>query len=212
MASERKAAGSRRSRVPHLADGKGKKKYPYSIKATARSVRSLWFTDGSVAQQPEEFAVSAATTFVTLCDKYKGRRSGDLAGLVDRVEGGQRDIRYFDLRLYAEVVGVPTTLYYLFTHIVGDIARDGDKDHAINLINSVIAGATALRDYIQSVDPNGSPERLKEAFIAPGTGADATTADGLPLYDADISSLRSMRDAFAQSRGQLYRRPDGLVG
>lgn len=184
------------------SDAAPRKRYPYSIRATMRSVREYGLDSSmSAARTPRQFIEDASDVLQQLRSKYPGHQRGKGPEWVERLEGGWQDLKYFDLRFFAECARVPTSVLYAFTHLLGDIARDGDRANALNLLDSMIAGLQAAREYVADAEDD-----LRGAFqiVRDGDVPD-------PRYDAKLDCLRLMSIAYNGCRSPRED-VDGLIG
>jgi hypothetical protein len=143
------------------------------------------------ARNPSRFVAETADILRELHTKYPGHHKGKPEELVERLMGGKQDLKYFGLRYFAECVRVPTSVLYAFTHLLGDIARDGERLNAINLLDSIIDGLQAAKAYVESATEGD----LREAFqivFQPDIPE--------PEYDAKLDCLREMSIAYAARR------------
>jgi len=116
-------------------DGDLKKRFPNGISSTILAVQYYWHelkNNGQAGLTPEKFCDEAGfrKVYQDIVDLYPGIRKkanpaeGDgLARMIHRLANGTQDIEFFQLRAFAQYVGLPTGLFLLFTQMVSDERR-----------------------------------------------------------------------------------------
>jgi hypothetical protein len=205
MAKRKKAERlpGRPPKSKRVIDAAEAKRYPYSIRATIRSIREFGLEPPTLeARTKVQFVAETADILHNLQAKYPAHAGGNADELLERIEGGHQDLRYFDLRYIAECAGVPTSVLYAFTHLLGDVARDGDRENALELLDSMIEGIQAARTYVASA----TQDDLREAF-------QIVYRPGVPdaEYHAKLDCLKLMSVAYNARRVSRLG-GDGLTG
>lgn len=166
--------------------------------------------DGKPAATVEDFSAYGDPIFRALEIKYGGNRKARQESLLESCQDGSRALRYFDLRYYAECALVPTSVLYAYTHVVGEIARHGQKENVVNLLSAMVAAIEALQQQVLA--GHDDPEKLRPSFLTPRKGDQQKTDESsLPRYDVNIEVLRAVSVAYNQVRDPKFK-SDILTG
>ena len=167
----------RTTRTLRLADSSPHKKFPNGLKSVLKSIRKFWPNDISTEiRNDRAFAKGPFGTRFNMVAGYYGKKSKGPSALKKRIEKLEAngkygtDISFYEMRAYAEFVGLPTGLLLVYTQLVSvEAEQKGDKagrEHVSAELQKMILGMRALEAYLVSAsskapalhDPDKDPE------------------------------------------------------
>ena len=130
--------------------------------------------------------------------KRKPKTASTIASMINDMAVGRHQLSYYRLRAISEFVGLPTGLFSIWTHALGDQrhaeeARADPHDACLDLIDGVIRFAGAAKQYIEMDKLRGGSLFMKKY--------DDDPKSNLPSVDV----LKRLADAFnnkPESTGQ----------
>jgi hypothetical protein len=193
-----RAPSKRRPQERRHPDGATDKKYPDSICHTTLAIQQFW-------KRVLEPGDNSRLTHREFCDEtnfvevYKGvinRYKGDktvpgnketIAAMVNDIAVGRHQLPYYRIRALAEFVGIPSGVFLLFTHAVGDqrhAEQDGEDPHGacLRLIEGVLRVGEVAKEFIEADKKRGGTLFMHQY--------DAKT------YLPNVEALKMWADAF----------------
>jgi hypothetical protein len=193
------------------------RKFSEGIKGTIIAICKYWSraypdnpADATFKILPEKrdralFVENFLPTFERIEEHYPGQPlTTNLEGRIRDILTEAHEIKFYEMRAFAEFVGLPTGVWMLFTNVLSDATQGKSKDDIINLLESSEAAIGALRLYLANElkpSTNRRPEgvRVKKFSDLLFTVASPPSSASV-RYKAHLEGLGEMSKAFNKFR------------
>jgi hypothetical protein len=178
-------------------DGVEGKRSPNSLLATLRAIRRQWGAPAGAAREAtKDFVPLFKPSFDKIIDILPGKRreAKDLESMIQYLEGGRADICYYQLRAYADFLGIPTSLLLIYSHAVGDAHRGASRDDLTDWLGRMNASILALQDSIEHCSDQ------RDFFIDTESEMRNTSKKLTIRYNSKIEGLEVICAAYNNSR------------
>lgn len=141
-------------------DGDKDKRFPNGLKATLKAIRKYWCPQlrsdfkHNVGRTPLKFAADFRATYNRVGGYYSEtvRSQEAIAAAVCRLEGNGSvnvsDIKFWQLRAYAEYVEVPSSLLLLFGQLVSYESQGHSREEIANFASNCANAIRAIQLYM----------------------------------------------------------------
>jgi len=119
-----------RATTKNRPDGHAEKRFPTGISSTILAIQNYWPSltmDKPEHLTPEQFCeqgkfIDAYERVIKLYPgiKKKAAARGGVTRMIHRLCNGKQDIEFYQMRAFAEYVGLPTGIFLLFSHFVSE--------------------------------------------------------------------------------------------
>jgi hypothetical protein len=162
--NEKKQPRLRKPRITgvHVVpDGHETKRNPNGLRAAFRAIRQFWDSKDDSARSMEEFSKLFENVCTKISSHYGGDFGGEISSYLSNMEADQKYIRFFEIRMYSEFLGIPTGLLLLYSQLISDEANlminnsrgFSTKEHLSELIEKSINSLNHLKETVLEYDP-----------------------------------------------------------